>query len=119
MRDRPLLERRTHRFAHADVFHQHRHGFDRRMGGNENQRIVRAQFVSQLRRGVGCEQIAGLPAERENFDSVRSQAARGRPANETTPSENDGAIRFARGFVKIGDHKRTCSINPPSSRIFS
>ena len=76
MRDRPILERRARRLAHADVFHQHRHVFDRRVGGDEDQHIVRTQFLGQPGRGIGCEQIAGFPAKRNDFNSVGPQAAR-------------------------------------------
>src|SRR5882762_10482168 len=38
MGDGLILERRAHRLAHADVFHEHRYVFDWRAGGDENER---------------------------------------------------------------------------------
>ena len=105
MRDRPIFEGRAHRLAHADVCHQHRHVFNRGVGGHEDQHIVRAQFLGQPGRRIGCEQIAGPMAERDDFNPLRAQTARDGTADETSGSKHDGARRFARGLVKIGDHE--------------
>ena len=115
MRDRPILEGPAHRLTHADVCHQHRHVFNRGVGGHEYQHIVRAQFLGQPGRCIGCEQIAGLAAERDDFNPLRAQTARDGTANETSGSKHNGARRFAWRAVKICDHGGTCSINPPSS----